>query len=244
MAKGKPFDRPVVVAVEGIDFLHLLRTQFDCDTTDTDFWLYDFFEDREDSRGLQAQMEGTKLRQWLRNFQNQAIESQNFQPRTLVIIRDAEDDSVSQFRAVCDALQQVGLPLPTGNCQFGSGTWLEMSSFRVGVLVIPNDAQSGCLESCLLRAPKATYAVEPSKTYLEEVEGAMRTDAAFQSQLDGKTQGGLSRWREKLQTRVMIAANPHDPGQKLGPSGSWLWDFSKAPLNKIIKFIQEARNQA
>ena len=43
MTKGQAFDRPVAVAVEGIDFLHLMRTQFDCGKVDTDFWLYDFF---------------------------------------------------------------------------------------------------------------------------------------------------------------------------------------------------------
>jgi hypothetical protein len=243
MARGKDFNRSVAVAVEGIDFLHLLRTQFDCDNTDTDFWLYDFFEDREDSRGLNIQKEGTKLRRWLQNFQGQARESQHFQPRTLAIIRDAEDDSVDQFRTVCSALQQVDLPRPPANGQFGSGTWLGIPGFRVGVLIIPHDASSGCLESCLLRAPKVTHAVAPSKNYLNEVEAAMCADVVLNSHLESKTQGGLSRWREKLQTRVMIAANPHDPGQKLGPSGSWLWDFSKEPLSKIFSFIQEARSR-
>lgn len=242
MGKGKAFDRPLAVAVEGIDFLHLLRTQFNCEKQHLDFWLYDFFEDRADRQSAgQSTISGNNLKRWVSNFKKQAEESSDFKPRTLAVIRDAEDDAVAQFEAVHAALEAAGLPRPDHNGQFATGLWKKYPDFRVGVLIIPADGASGCLETCLLRAPRVTHAMEPAKKFLEEVEVAIRSESDGQTTLDRKTTGGLARWREKVRVRSMIAGSPDDPGQNLGTSGTWLWDFSREPLKRMIDFINEAR---
>jgi hypothetical protein len=240
MAKGKAFDRPVAVAVEGIDFLHLMRTQFD-GAECTDLWLFDIFEDREDSRHEEdPAQKGNKQTRWLRNFHKQAKEAGNFATQTLAIIRDAEDSSDAQFHSVCAALEAVGLPKPAANGQFETGEW-EGRAFRTGVLVIPPDAGSGCLETCLLRAPKENFSLAPAWDFQAAAEAAAREQEPWSSKLAGKTPGGLSRWQEKVRVRAMIAASPDDPGQKLGTSGAWLWDFTRQPLKAMIDFVQSAR---
>jgi hypothetical protein len=235
--KGKAFDRSVAVAVGGIDFMHILRVQFDCDRSDTDFWLYDFFEER----GSGNRPAGNDLKRWLGNFRKQAQESGDFTTRTLAIIRDAEDDRAAQFSSVCSALRSVGLPEPSANGEFTSGSW-EGNPMRVGILIIPSDAESGCLESCLLRAPKQDFALEPAREFQRTTEAAAREVPEFREVIEGKTPGGLTRWQEKVKVRAMIAAGPASPGQTLGASGTWLWDFNRSPLKEIMDFIQAARS--
>ena len=68
----------------------------------------------------------------------------------LGIFLDAEDNPKATFQSVCDALQKVGLPVPTQPMTPASGYP------RVSVMILPNAQNPGSLEDVCLKAVAGT----------------------------------------------------------------------------------------
>ena len=189
-------DSPVAVLVEGADYSHYLIHSY----KEMAFWA----EIRVSSFG------GTSdLGKFLRTFRA----THGFDKlRALGIIRDAETDGNGACEAIRASLRQNDLPVPRNANEFTNGL------LKVGYLVIPHGAPSGCLEHACLDACANPRARNCASAFLDCV---------------GRSHDN-ENWNAKVQTRAIIASSG-SPGAALGQSallGIWNRD---APSLKIIE---------
>jgi len=116
------------------------------------------------------------------------------QVTSLGIVRDAETNPVAAFRSVCGALNGVGLPTPAQPLvPVGQ-------SPRVCVLILPDAATPGMLETVLLRAVADDPAMECVDRYFRCV---------------GQQTGSLPANMPKAQIQAFLASRPR-PGLLTG----------------------------
>ena len=227
--RKKKLDTPLIVAVEGVDFLHLLRCHYEKESANH-FWLHDY-----NDFGGDEEARGKPLKQWLQVAWKQRDRDK---VKVLGVITDAEDDANATFDATVKALANAELPTPKK-----SG---EVSPLRnglaTGVLVVPPGSESGCIEYCLLESPsEKTQHVRDCAAEFQKCaeESHRRADVRLP-----RTKGGLERWRAKVAVRALIAGSL-EPGQTLGDSSkTGLWDFESGQLKMVVEFIEQLRSVA
>jgi hypothetical protein len=159
---NRKIDRPVLVLVEGLDYLHLLRHQL----ARRPEWngrvlLWDFKQN------------GLTLRQFLDVLPLQ----ENFASVTaLGVICDAEQDRAAMAASVRDLMRNHGLAVPDDPDAVGTG------QPACSYLVIPHDAAAGCLEHACLAALARPELRPCAQTFLDCVGGA-RLNANWQAKL-------------------------------------------------------------
>ncbi len=99
-AKNKSIFKPVVIAVEGLDYLHLLLSQLDGRPEFDEVQLVDCFEADADLKGnLEILLKSSAF--------------QRKQVRALGVIRDAEHDHRAVGNSLHSSLNAVGVPVPS-----------------------------------------------------------------------------------------------------------------------------------
>jgi len=132
-AKNKSIFKPVVIAVEGLDYLHLLLSQLDGRPEFDEVQLVDCFEADADLKGnLEILLKSSAF--------------QRKQVRALGVIRDAEHDHRAVGNSLHSSLNAVGVPVPS------SPMAIERGRPHVGYLLVPHNRPSGCLEDACLDA--------------------------------------------------------------------------------------------
>lgn len=138
--------------------------------------------------------------------------------KSLGIIRDAEGSAKNAFASVVGAVTSAGLTPPRRIGEPGSGTP------KVSILILPDDENSGMLESVLLQS----------------VEGqpAMRcVEALFECVRD--TGDPLPRNMNKARVSAYLATRVEGGKQKhIGESaGSKVWPFDHAAFQPLCRFL-------
>lgn len=155
-----------------------------------------------------------ELRGFLKALRNQA----GFETivRSLKIIRDAEVDAGAAFQSVCSALAGANLPVPSRPLAPVGPRPL------VNVLILPESAVPGMLESRCLRAVEDDPAMECIEQYFQCVEARM---------------GRLPRMMPKARVQTFLASRER-PGLRLGQAaraGYWPWD--SPALQHVRQFL-------
>jgi hypothetical protein len=123
--------KPVVVAVEGLDYFYFLlgqieSTKFD----DVQLWIFD--QGQTFSGQVSLIMND-------RRFKEGGV-------RALGFIRDAESNRAASDDSIRNALHDLGLPVPT------EPKTIAVGALKTGYLLMPNGENSGCLEHACLKA--------------------------------------------------------------------------------------------
>lgn len=129
------------------------------------------------------------------------------QVTSLGIIRDAEDDPKAAFQSVCSALTHADLGVPKQPGVFVG------DSLRIGVMILPDTATEGMLETLCLRS----VVDDPAMPCIE------RYFTCIQERLPSKE---LPRVIEKARVQAFLASR-HESELLLGQAahrGYWPWD--------------------
>jgi hypothetical protein len=144
--------RPVALVVEGVDLLHLIRSQIMDDPSLDRVQLFDFGSIDD-------------LPAWLRLF----VTLSGFNAvETLGVIRDAEYSSASAIDAVKSAMISVGYTPPTRVLEIAPGRP------NLGYMILPHDQDSGCVEDSLLASVDGLPSVACVKRFLACVDDGSR----------------------------------------------------------------------
>lgn len=145
---------------------------------------------------------------------------------SIVVVRDADDNPAGAFASVCDALQQVGLPVPT-RC-------LEMTRGRVpdvAIVIVPAESQTGALEELLIETVSGDPAVALATAFIDHAITALQA----------------SRYREptpihrlgKAKVHAFLATFP-EPDRDLGKAAlAGVWQYEHKALTALVKILQE-----
>jgi hypothetical protein len=195
--------KPVAVAVEGLDYLYTLLGQIKDDPNLQDVQLWDF----------QGADDGD-LERWLELFAT--LDGFEDRIRAIGIIRDAEQRAADTLRSTARALKRIGLPAPARAMQPTA------TKPSVGVLIMPHDSESGCLEHAILEASERDVPLDCAESYLECV-GASGTN---------------ENWNAKVKVHALIAAGKN-PAWTLSQSlAAGLWDFAHPSLRIMTDFMR------
>jgi hypothetical protein len=209
MSKNKNIERPVVVAVEGLDYFHLLLNQIKNRPEFSDVQLWDFRED-------------LSLDQNLKTLTTERYFVQG-RVRSLGIIRDIEDSLSIQEQSLRGLFGRFRLPVPATNQKVTKGRP------NTGYLLVPHDKQSGCLENacieaCALPAPRIACA----DAYLACIEQCLGTPLSSNKRAKVKVHALIASHNSPAMTL----------GQSAIP-GVGLWDFTHPSLAVMLEFIDE-----
>jgi len=132
--------------------------------------------------------------------------------KSLGIIRDADTNPKSAFQSVCDALDDVGLPVPDKPLEPAG------QEPSVTVLILPKENASGCLETLCLEAQER----EPAMHCVEEYFECLRKH--------GVSEPSNPSTLCKAKVHVFLASKKK-AGLRLGESarskyGYWPWDHN------------------
>lgn len=235
------FDRPVGIAVEGVDFFHLLRSRYDAGGQ-PDLYLYDWCDLGRLENEVSEDRRGKVLGRWLAGVADQNGNT-TFRLRTLGIIVDAEDDASGTFLSAQSQLQNAGFGKPA---EVGTIALSSKSLPSVAVLVVPVAQMLGCLEHALLDSLTETKFCPPVSQFAEQAEKAWgdtppRCLISETEEDRHNWNKSMDRWRAKLKVHAHIAASRR-PESTLGESARMnLWDFDGPGLKAIIGFIEMLR---
>ncbi len=195
--------KPVAVAVEGLDYLYTLLSQIKEDRDFQDVQLWDF----------QGSGSGN-LGRWLELFTT--LDGYREKIRAIGVIRDAEADAKSAFRSTAQALTDVGLAAPARPIE------ITTSRPATGILVMPDNRSSGCLEHAMIDARQPDLPLDCAEQYLDCI-GA-----------DDKNEN----WKAKFKVHALIAASKH-PAWTLSESvAGGMWDFRHRSLQVMTEFMR------
>ena len=127
----KKIEKPVIIVVEGLDYLHFLRSQIAGKPEFSTIQLWDFSADGSFADHLQLLKDE-------RDFDDLV--------KTVGVIRDAEYDGPALELSTRDALLKKNFPVPDSPNVPARGTP------NTGYLIIPHDESVGCLEHACLKA--------------------------------------------------------------------------------------------
>lgn len=235
------FERAIGIALEGVDFFHLMRSRYGADEQ-ADIWLYDWCD--LPKKPADDQQTKTVLRRWLDAVKDQSG-SKNFNLRLLGIVVDAEDDATLAFQSACTHLGNAGYGVPV---EPGAIAKSASGLPDVAVFVIPAGGP-GCLEHGLLDSLTNDRFNECVEHFAECIENKWGNDRprAPESQSDEdiqKWQASMSRWRAKLKVHAQIAASAR-PESTLGESAkAKLWNFDGPGLAPLVAFVESLRSSA
>jgi hypothetical protein len=195
--------KPVAVAVEGLDYYYTLLGQLKDDPQFQDVQLWDF-------KGADS----GNLGRWLKLFIS--LDGYGDKIRAIGVIQDAEDDAERTFRSIAEALTNVGLAPPTRPME------VTTSSPTIGILVMPHDSPSGCLEHAMIDARRPDMPLHCAEQYLHCVQVGARNE----------------NWQAKLKVHALIAAG-QNPAWTLSQSvAGGLWDFTRPSLRIMRDFMR------
>jgi hypothetical protein len=145
---------------------------------------------------------------------------------SIVIVRDADDNPSGAFASVCDALQQVGLSVPTRCLEMTNG-----STPAVAIIVVPAETQIGALEELLIETASDDPAVALVKTFIDNAVTVLQT----------------TQYREPTPVHRLGKAKVHaflatftEPDKDLGKAAlSGVWRYEHKALTALLKVLQE-----
>ena len=135
---------------------------------------------------------------------------------SLNVIRDADDDPVSEFRSVRDALQYAGFPAPPS-----AFVKVESNRMAVSVAIIPDADAPGSLEDLCWRSLEGLTEAACIEEYIE----CLGADKIARNRLS------------KAKIYALLAIG-NQPGLRLGEaaeSGVWNWDA--AAFQHIAEYL-------
>ncbi|HKP05120.1 MAG TPA: DUF3226 domain-containing protein [Chthoniobacterales bacterium] len=139
------------------------------------------------------------------------------QVHTLAVVRDAEHDAAAAFASVRHALIEVGLPAPNAPGEVAG------DDRRVGVFIVPDNADSGMIETLCLRS----VASDPAFSCLDEFFECVfqRVGMPPSNMHKARAQAFLAT-RQKVDYHVGRAAD----------AGVWNFEHEAfAPLEKFLR---------
>jgi hypothetical protein len=191
--------KPVAVAVEGLDYFRTLLSQIKDDPQLQDVQLWDF-------KGAH----NGNLGRWLKLFT--MLEGYGDKIRAIGVIRDAEEDAASTLQSTAQALTNVGLAPPARPMEVTAG------SPAIGILVMPHNSPSGCLEHAIIEARQPDVPLRCAEEYLHCIGVGLKNE----------------NWQAKVKVHALIAAG-QNPAWTLSQSvAGGLWDLTHSSL-KIMK---------
>jgi len=141
-----------------------------------------------------------------------------FEVRSLGIIRDADENPDAAFQSVRDALRNAGLPAPERPL---SPTSL---SPKVTVMILPNEYESGRLETLCLKAVKDNPAMICVDEYFQCLQRRSLT---------------LPKNMDKAKIHVFLASK-EEPDKRLGEAaqaGYWPWEAEA--FDQVKTFLRQ-----
>lgn len=194
--------KPVAVAVEGRDYLYTLLNQIKDDPYLQDVQLWDFKEANNGDFG-----------RWLKLFTT--LDGFGDKIRAIGVIQDAEENAASSFQCTAQALRNVGLVPPAQPAETTTG------KPAIGILVMPQNSPSGCLEHAMLEARRPDVPLQCAEQYLQCVGVGTKGE----------------NWQAKVKVHALIAASDN-PAWTLSESiAAGVWDFAKPSLGIMKEFI-------
>jgi hypothetical protein len=206
---------PVIIGVEGVDYLHLLRLQIMEKPEFSGVQLWDLWDAQYPfERGLSQLLKESAFRL------NKV--------RALGFIRDAETDRRAIEESLRHHIGTTNLPVPNGQMTVAKGN---MGMPSTGYLIMPHDKPTGCLENaCLGASTLDPQHVACGETFLHCV-----------SQFHNPPLN--ENWRAKAKVYALIAGSGKHPAMRLGESAqAGVWDFNQPSLKVMLDFILMMRN--
>jgi hypothetical protein len=195
--------KSVAVAVEGLDYFHTLLSQIKDDPRLQEVQLWNF---KEAPHG--------DLRRWLKVFTT--LDGFRDKVRAIGVIQDAEKDAACSFQGAAQALTDTGFTRPTESMKVTTG------NPTVGVLIVPHNTPSGCLEHAMLEARRPDLPLNCAEEYLRCVGSGKDND----------------NWRAKVKVHALIAAGAN-PAWTLSQSvAGGMWDTASPSLQIMIDFMR------
>lgn len=134
------------------------------------------------------------------------------------IVRDAEASATSAFASVQSALNNAGLPVPKQPVKMAVG------EPKVSVLVLPDNADSGMLETLLC----ATFSGTLEDRCIDELFACVHADPA-----------STPKGREKARCRVWLATRPDPQLSSVGVAAKrGHWDLDHPALEPTRAFLK------
>ena len=157
----------------------------------------------------------TELRGYLAGFVNMS----NFPTvRQVGIVRDAEASATSAFASVQSALGNAGLSVPKQPRKIAAG------EPKVGVLILPDNADSGMLETLLC----ATFSGTLEDRCIDDLFACVHADPA-----------STPKGREKARCRVWLATRPDPQLSSVGVAAKrGHWDLDHSALEATRAFLK------
>ena len=138
--------------------------------------------------------------------------------RQIGIVRDAETSAASAFASVQSALANADLPMPS------QPATLSVGAPNVGVFILPDNRDSGMLETLLC----ATFSDTPEDHCIDELFACVGTVAP-----------GGTRGLEKSRCRIWLATKPDPQLSSVGVAAKrGAWDFDHPALEGTRMFLQ------
>lgn len=145
--------------------------------------------------------------------------------KSLVVVRDADDNPVGAFDSVCSVLTSVGLTKPNRVLTFSVGMP------AVAVVIVPVGNREGALEELLLETVEADPVSIQAQTFIHDAvtliaTGGQRLPPAVHRYGKACVHAFLATFEEP----------DKDPG-KAALSG--IWDFQHTTLSPILQILQQ-----
>lgn len=145
---------------------------------------------------------------------------------SLVIVRDADDDSGGAFQSVCSALSGVGLPIPLAAERFTI-----RDTLKVATVITPCNGRNGALEELLLETAAADPLSSTAANYIDQAVVSLNKNHARTAPPAHK-QG-----KAKIHAFLATFEEPDkDPG-KAALAG--VWDFNHPALRPIRAVLEQ-----
>ncbi|MFH1923178.1 MAG: DUF3226 domain-containing protein [Planctomycetota bacterium] len=154
-SRKRSIEKPVAVAVEGLDCFYTLLNQIKDDPDLQDVQLWDFMDL---GRG--------KFSRWLSIFKT--LEGFEDRVGAIGVIRDAEGNAAGMADSIKSAFEDNGFPVPTESMSVIAGRP------ALGFLLMPHGEDSGCLEHAVLQAASPDLPMQCVEQYLDCVENGSR----------------------------------------------------------------------
>ncbi|MCY4503942.1 MAG: hypothetical protein OXE57_20640 [Alphaproteobacteria bacterium] len=138
--------------------------------------------------------------------------------RAVGAIRDADDNALSAFQSVCDALRHAGYDPPSAHGQVSVG------DPPVGVFILPDGTGAGAIETLCRRSVAGNEASRCVEAYIDCLKdrGALR-----------------SRNEDKTFAHAWLAGT-NDPVARVGEGArQGVWDFDSDAFAEIASFIRK-----
>ena len=154
--------------------------------------------------------------------------------KAYAVVHDADRNAHDTLTSVQNALKDLGAPCPNA-----SGVFASDSLRKVGILILPPDAESGCLEDVCLGTvmehpvmPCVDAFMECLASSCEAKPGAADRDAG---------RAFFPKHESKARAQAFMAGlyeSPHEVGRA---AQKGYWPFDAPGIEPIVRFLKELR---